>query len=124
MVESEKSMEKFQGAFYLYHGAITKYHILDNLAAKEIYFQWFMSLKVPDLCPIGQMRTLFLVNSPHLLTRFSQVEAARELCGVSFKRTAIPVMRAHELMVFQRPHLLMTLHQVLEFQHVNLRETL
>ena len=83
-----------------------------------------MSLKVPDLCPIGQMRTLFLVNSPHLLTGFSQVEAARELCGVSFKRTAIPVMRARELMVCQRPHLLMTLHQVLELQHMKFRETL
>ena len=38
MVELEKSMENFQGAFYLYHGAVTKCHILDNLAAKEIYF--------------------------------------------------------------------------------------
>ena len=26
------------------------------------------------------------------------VEGARELCGISFIRTAIPVMRAHELM--------------------------
>ena len=51
------------------------------------------------------------------------VEGARELCGISFIRTAIPVMRAHELMVSQRPHLLTPSHQALEFQHTNFRET-
>ena len=48
--------------------------------------------------PYGHMRALFLVHNQHLPVVPHRVEGARELCGISFIRTKIPVMRAHELM--------------------------
>ena len=66
-------------------------------------FSWFIA----STSPLG----------PHRL------EAAGEPCGVSFIRIAIPIVRAYELIISQRPHILISWHQALEFQRMNVGDT-
>ena len=79
------------------------------------------------MCQHGSILVKALVQfiaGPFLLCPH-MVEWARELCGISFLRALILLMRApsHELITSQRPHLLKPSQWALEFQHMSFEGT-